>query len=320
MNTHALIPLESVNATEIFVPQKLDSLLTAIKAEISSIVADVNTPEGRKEIASIAYKIARSKTTIDEAGKALVADWKKKSGEVDAMRKHARDYLDALKDEVRAPLTEWEAEQARIEQEKLEQVRLAQEAEDRRKREEFEKREAEIRAKEEAIARAEAEAKEKAASEQAEKDRMAYEERVRKQADENAKREIEEALKRAEHEAEQAKQYAKETAERAEREKLEAEERARLTAEKAARDKAEAIKMAEERARRESEAKEKSRIAEEARIKAENDRRIADIKHRKDINNNAVSAFVNEGINEETAKKIVILIASGSIPRISINY
>jgi colicin import membrane protein len=43
---------------------------------------------------------------------------------VDASRKKARDYLDALKDEIRAPLDEWEAAEARKEQELIERAAL----------------------------------------------------------------------------------------------------------------------------------------------------------------------------------------------------
>ena len=48
----------------------------------------------------------------------MVSDWKAKAKKVDAVRKHARDFLDGLKDEVRMPLTEWEAaEELRQEEE-----------------------------------------------------------------------------------------------------------------------------------------------------------------------------------------------------------
>ncbi len=304
-----LIPLESINAIEIFTPQNMDNLLTAIRKETATFVPDISTPEGRKEVASTAYKIARSKTTIDNAGRELVADWKKKSGEVDAMRKKARDYLDALKDEVRAPLTEWEAEQARIEQEKAEQARFAQEAEEQRKREELERREAEVRAKEEAIAKAEAEILEKEQAEQREKERLEYEERVRKEAEGQAKRDAEEALRQAERAVAQAKRDAEE-----------AKENARLAAEKAERDKAEAIRRAEEKAKREADEKERARLAEENRIKAEQAKRDADIAHRKSVNRQAIAALIGEGIEQELAKQIITLIASGSIPNVRIHY
>ena len=132
----SLIPLESVNALEVFTGAKLDDLLAEIRKEAVSLVPNVDTAAGRKEIASQAYKVARSKTAIDDAGKMLVADLKKQTGEIDAARKKARDTLDALRDEVRQPLTDWEAEQERIASEKaaaeeaerarLEAVRLAE--------------------------------------------------------------------------------------------------------------------------------------------------------------------------------------------------
>jgi hypothetical protein len=62
----------------------------------------------------MAHKVARSKTYIDNAGKDLVAELKALPKQIDESRRVVRERLDALKDEVRRPLTEWEAEQERI--------------------------------------------------------------------------------------------------------------------------------------------------------------------------------------------------------------
>ncbi|MGQ4865984.1 hypothetical protein ACOQOO_26480, partial [Enterobacter kobei] len=62
----------------------------------------------------MAHKVARSKTYIDNAGKDLVAELKALPKQIDESRRIVRERLDALKDEVRRPLTEWEAEQERI--------------------------------------------------------------------------------------------------------------------------------------------------------------------------------------------------------------
>lgn len=62
----------------------------------------------------MAHKVARSKTYIDNAGKDLVAELKALPKQIDESRRVVRERLDALKDEVRRPLTEWEAEQDRI--------------------------------------------------------------------------------------------------------------------------------------------------------------------------------------------------------------
>ena len=124
----ALIVVERLNPIEIFQNGGMDKILKEIESKVEGIVFDVSTEEGRKECASMAYKVARSKTLIDNMGKELVADWKKKAKVVDAERKKARDFLDPLKDRVREPLTEYEAEQERIKKEEEERERRKCEA------------------------------------------------------------------------------------------------------------------------------------------------------------------------------------------------
>ena len=309
MSEQALIPLESINALEVFTGEKLPELLARIRKDALSLVPDVTTATGRKEIASIAYKVSQTKVTIDDAGKELVSGWKKQAGEVDAGRKLARDTLDALRDEVRAPLTAWEAEQKRIADEQIATRLAAEAAAETARVAEIERKEAELREREAAIAKQEREAAERAAAEQAERDRAAREEQLRKDAEEKAKREAAEAIARAEREAAAA---------------LEA---ARLAAEKAAREQAEAVRQAELRAKEAAEKIERERLAEEqrkaaeaARIAREEAAKAADRNHRKDVNNKAFKALTDEGVESECAKKVITLIASGVIPGVSIKY
>lgn len=51
----------------------LDPYLQAIRAEIDGFTPDPTTKKGRDAIASIAHKVARSKTALDNLGKELVA-------------------------------------------------------------------------------------------------------------------------------------------------------------------------------------------------------------------------------------------------------
>jgi hypothetical protein len=51
--------------------------------------------QGREAIASMEYKVARSKTALDDGGKKLVADLKQIPKKIDAERKRVRDPLDA---------------------------------------------------------------------------------------------------------------------------------------------------------------------------------------------------------------------------------
>lgn len=110
-----LVVIEKKNAMAVFTNNdQLDPLIEAIEKEARSLVPDVTTKKGRDAIASMAHKVARSKTYIDNAGKDLVAELKALPKQIDESRRVARERLDALKDEVRRPLTEWEAEQERI--------------------------------------------------------------------------------------------------------------------------------------------------------------------------------------------------------------
>src|SRR5690606_28705361 len=100
--------LEQKSPIELFKENGLDPVLEAITSEVKSFVPDLTTEKGRKEIASLAYKVSKSKTYLDNLGKNLVSEWKEQSKKVDNERKRVREYLDNLRDEVRKPLTEYE--------------------------------------------------------------------------------------------------------------------------------------------------------------------------------------------------------------------
>jgi hypothetical protein len=119
MNELLPTTFQPTNALELYTERNVDQVLAAVRTEATSVVFDVTTKKGRDDIASMAYKVSRSKTHLDDMGKELVADWKKKSAAVDAMRKKLRDGLDAIRDEVRAPLNEWETKEATRKSERL---------------------------------------------------------------------------------------------------------------------------------------------------------------------------------------------------------
>ena len=328
-----LVVIEKKNAMAVFTNNdQLDPLIELIEKEARSLVPDVTTKKGRDAIASMAHKVARSKTYIDNAGKDLVAELKALPKQIDESRRVVRERLDALKDEVRRPLTEWEAEQERI---KAEEAMNAMHAEALEMNIKFDQ---ELPAKFEAahekallmdkdIARERAD---KAA--EAERQRIAREEEIKRQAEEKAKREAEEKH-RAEMEA-SARREAEERAakERAERERIEAQQRAerdRIAAEqKAEADKQAAIdaerrKAQEEadRIRREAEQREQARLAEEKRKADEQARREADVKHRKFVGTEIVKALLaNTSLTRDQAIEVLTAIKDGNIPHTSISY
>lgn len=291
----------------------LSKILDDIKQHVMAHVPDVSTAKGRKEIASIAYKVAQSKTVIDAARKDLVAEWKEKAKRVDEEGKRARDFLDNLKDEVRKPLTAWEEEEA---------ARIAKEEEERKYQDDWNaaivenelfnlRREVEReRQKREAEEAARAE---KERLEREEKERIEREERIAREAKEKAEREAKEKIEQERIAA--AERIAKERAE-AER-KAEEAERKRLADIKAAEEKAEAEKQAIIKAQEEKERAERERIAKE---KAIEEKRQANLNHRKKINNEAKQSFMAIGFDETVSRGLVEAIANGKIQNVSIAY
>ena len=318
----------------------LDPFLQKIRDEIDSFIPDVATRKGREAIASIAYKVARSKTALDNVGKELVAELKEVPKKIDAERKRMRDLLDGWQAEVRQPLTEWEQrEEARKakHQAGIDQISLRLECRDLDAAElksniawlegmaigadweEFETEAA--RAKDKALAalREALAAREKYEAEQAElaelrrkqaeqeqKDREA---RIAQEAADKAKREAEQIAQAERDAAAQRERDLELQAERAKRAELEAQQRA----EQAERD-------AQRRAEEAAAAERRRQADEQARIEAEAKAREADKAHKKTINNEALAAFIAGGMPEECAKQAITLIAQRRIPHISINY
>lgn len=109
-----LVVPDSIKATEIFSDRtKLDGIIETVRVAVSGHVPDTTTAKGRSAITSLAYKVTRSKTLVDDMGKELVAEMKRQVAAVDAERRYLRDSLDTIRDEVRKPLDEWELEDQR---------------------------------------------------------------------------------------------------------------------------------------------------------------------------------------------------------------
>ncbi len=104
-----LISAREIEPFELFTTGGTREIVDEIERLAKAHKPDLSTATKRKEIASMANKVARSKTFIDAIGKELVADIKEQAKCIDAERKRARDRLDELKEAVRKPLTDWEA-------------------------------------------------------------------------------------------------------------------------------------------------------------------------------------------------------------------
>ena len=94
----------------------LDGLYNVVQAKARALVADVTTADGVSKIKSTARQIASIKKRVDDIGKDVVAELKDLPKQIDANRKKWREDMEALKDEIRKPVTEIENRQAEIEE------------------------------------------------------------------------------------------------------------------------------------------------------------------------------------------------------------
>ncbi len=268
----------------------VDAIIAKIKAQALAVETDISTKEGRAAVASLAYRIARSKTALDAMGKELGEDHYRRWKAIAAERSRIEEELDALRDEVRQPLSDWEdAEKARVKAHEDALAAIAESpgfytaentAEDYRRRlaylerypardwQEFSKRAALVVEHEIAQTRVALAAAEKREAEAAEAARLAAEKAAREKAERealvaaNARREAEEKAQRA----------AEARARRVEAERKAAEEQAAAAAKAAADAAAAEIAAIEARARKAEEdrvAAEKLAAAERARIQRE---------------------------------------------------
>ncbi len=317
-----LVVIEKKNAMAVFTNNdQLDPLIEAIEKEARSLVPDVTTKKGRDAIASMAHKVARSKTYIDNAGKDLVAELKALPKQIDESRRVVRERLDALKDEVRRPLTEWEAEQERIKAEEAMnalhvEALVMNENIDLQRAVQFEADHEMALLMNDAFDREQAEKKA-----EAERQRIAHEEEIKRLAAAAAAREVEQRAQREREEAAHREAVLKAQAEQAERDRIAAEQKAE--AEKIAAVEAERRKAQEEadRIRREAEQREQARLAEEKRKADEQARREADVKHRKTVGTDIVKALVaNTSLTRDQAIEVLTAVKDGRIPHTGISY
>lgn len=348
-----LAVIETMSAVELFKAGALDPILEKIKTEVRAQASnlDIATEISRKEIASLAYKVARSKTFLDKQGKELVAGEKRRLAEIDKERSRVWDELESLQIEVRKPLTDWEnkdKERVALHTDILGRVQELASVEfpatsgviqhqlsqldsiDASKHEEFSTRiaNAMINTKAILVEKLAIAIKEEAAKEEAEaaKIALAAQQRLARENDI-----AEQAKVKAENEARERERITAIAAEtervRIENEKYAAEARAkaselaRLEAiEKAKRD-------AESAAIRAEEEKYAAVRVEQARAKAESDRieeearlREKDKAHKATVNKAALIAFIEFGLTEEMAKLAVTAIAKAMIPNVKISY
>jgi colicin import membrane protein len=353
---NALAVLEQVdNDPKLILLGKADhkTYMAQLRASVAIVEGDIDTKAGRDRIKSAAQSIRTRKAEIDRTRKVLTEHWRKQTAAVNEAGKVVIADLDALIDEVRAPVTAWEkAEEARkAEADRIiqdltfstnimfgETVADVQERLDRIRGMNLNPEILGIRLNMAEDLKAEAVAKltEAVAGLKAQEAQAAELERLRAEQAAAEQRRIAEEQERAAVAAREAASKAE--AERLERAKAEAAEQAKREAEQAAererieRDRAAQAEIDAANAR----AAEAERLAdmERQRIEAERDmeakarevaaaeqaRREADIAHREQIIDAAAEAIVKLGLTKKLATAVVNAIASGNVPAVQVVF
>ena len=380
----AVVPAQETALAVYSAPNGLEPWLQKVRAEVDAFnqcLPDLATVKGRKQYASMAYKIAQTKTALDDMGKKVSAEQKEIPKKIDAERKRVWDTLELWQKEVRKPLDDWQkAEDARVDKHNdgiqqikdmalfdatpqavtvaqviadLEAIAIddswqeflpeAAQAKDQAlaklrallaERTQYEAEQAELaRLRAEAEAQAQRDREAEIARAAAERARVEAEQRAQAEHDAAARRE-QELLEEAAAAQRASEQAARDAEAAAERQRLQLQLQAEQAERQAAQAEANRI-AAEQRAeqerldavRRQEEAVERARQDELARQKAEADEalrqqklREADQAHKVKVMGAAKEALMTMNITEELAKAIVLKIARGEVPNVSIQF
>lgn len=350
---NAIATIESNPVAVLTDPKVYSEFYAQMKAEVEGFEPDLSTATGRKAIASLAYKVTRTKTAIDDAGKKLNEDARAQINAVDAQRRKIRDELDELALLARKPLNEWEASEntrkatcdailnriglagvmtyddtpatvaERLEQTRTETITEVlfgdgyQVAKDHQAKT--------IAVLEAAVVRLTQEEADRA---ELARLRRAQEER---EAQEFARAEVARLAAAAKAEEEAAAEAARRTEAKRKAEAAEAE---RIAIEREAEAASVAAAHAAREAREEAQAKIDAANAEAARLQREADaraaaektaaaeqaKRDADRAHRAKVMGAAKEAIVALGTDAETARKIILAIVAGEIPSVTLRF
>lgn len=329
----------------LYVSGGLDPFYQQIRQQVLSEVPDLTTPKGIARIKSLASQVASSKVAIEKPGRDYLRQLKEMPKAIEAELRDWKEKMDALRDEVRRPVTDLEAkEKARISEldARLNQVQTIKTAVELTPQtsaalnnyidhvnaivideswQEYQQRatllkEVTLTELHKALDRAVVFEQQQAEiarlkAEQDERDRLQREERIAEAARHNA----EQLALREKIEAEQREQAAKDAQLKAEADVKEAQQRLIREQKGSAERERVAAEQAAER--------ERQRIAqEEANRKAEEERRAADVEHRRTYNREVIAAMQQAlpSLSEQDAITLLTAIVQQKVPHVTIQY
>lgn len=334
-----LVAIEDIslqNAPTIFGQGGLAAYVEHARKSVIGEVPDLTTDKGRKRVASLAAGVARSKTALDGIGRDYLRALKSLPKVIEAELREFNTDMDALRDEVRAPLNAWEKardDAAAAVQAAIDNIiacyslpddysaadireRITWLEEDEPTVEVFGERleEAQLKLKHglkllqdllPVIEQKEAEAAEleQLRREKAEREQQERDEKIAREAREKAQKDLEDEARLANERAAKAEKDAEDAKLKAAQDIKDAQAEAQRKADQAVQDERD----------RAAQALEDERLA--------NEQRAADEEHRGAINSDAVDALVEfANLTKDQAKDVVRAIVRQQVPNVSIFY
>ena len=104
--------------------KKIEPMIEKVRKEVSVEKFDLSTKKGRDDIASRAYKVSKMKNAVvKQLIDPSVEEYKAAIKGVGAGKSHWNSEMDALRDEIRAPLNKWEEEEKVREQKRVDDIK-----------------------------------------------------------------------------------------------------------------------------------------------------------------------------------------------------
>lgn len=125
ITVEGLIKVKKQNIISVFSDnKKIEPMIKKVREEVSVEKFDLSTKKGREDIASRAYKVSKMKNAVvKQLIDPSVEEYKAAIKGVGAGKSHWNAEMDALRDEVRAPLNKWEEEERVREQKRIDDIK-----------------------------------------------------------------------------------------------------------------------------------------------------------------------------------------------------
>jgi len=113
-----------IDLDDLFTEDGMEKLISQVEKEALSIVADITTKAGQKEIKSVASRVAKCKSPLEEVADSLKSHHQSVIKGINSQRDKMIERFDALRDKIRKPIDDIEEAEEKFKQERNERIFL----------------------------------------------------------------------------------------------------------------------------------------------------------------------------------------------------